>query len=95
MQREVWLEEGLESLDFDHEQGSNMTGHWENHLVTVRGRVWEGCLGGPGMRALPGSSSSLARVKGSALCVQGTRSSRLLLFAQMMHMQNDTLKTFS
>lgn len=45
MQREVWLEEGLESLDFDHEQGSSMAGHWENHLVTVRGRgLGRGCV---------------------------------------------------
>lgn len=34
MQREVLLEEGLESVDLDLEQRSNMTGHQGNHLVT-------------------------------------------------------------
>lgn len=36
MQREVLLEEGLESMDLDLEQRSNMTRHQGNHLVTVR-----------------------------------------------------------
>lgn len=36
MQREVLLEEGLESMDLDLEQRSNTTGHQGNHLVTVR-----------------------------------------------------------
>lgn len=34
----MWLEEGLESLDLEFEQGNNMIGHPDNHLVTVTGR---------------------------------------------------------
>lgn len=88
MQREVWLEEGLESLDFDHEQGSSMAGHWENHLVTVRGRgLGRGCVcwGGRGRSMwaleLPRTGEGQCTVP----TLEGTRSSRLLLFAQMMH----------
>lgn len=38
MEREVLLEEGLESMDLDLKQRSNMTRHQGNHLVTVRGK---------------------------------------------------------
>lgn len=55
-QREVWLEDGLQSLDLDlgdpvkvSEQDSNRVGHaWEKHLATARGRDVERASGESG-----------------------------------------------
>lgn len=63
-----------------------MAGHWENHGDSEREGSGENVCGGLAC----GSSSSPAWGKDGTLCVQGTRSSRRLLFARMMHMENDS-----